>query len=286
MDNNKKTVAIIGANSILSQAIYFRLKEKYNIYQIFNKNTYRVKENTNLLNLETFQSKLWEIDYIFFISAIIDYRETLENVRNTFETNVYLLKNISQNYPKARIIHASSVSLFKEMNGIINEKTEIELLSSYQISKYWGEQIVNQHSGGGVNIRLSSLFGPEMNIKTFLPYVIKSAIENKKIVLFGDGSRMQNYIAAEEAAIYFCAAMDTPTEFPALAVNKKSYSNLEIGEMIQKILKDVEIEFKGEDASGGFTYNNELTRTKLGIYPETDINQQIQDTILWMQKQS
>lgn len=285
MEKEQKTVAIIGANSILSQAIYSQLKDDYQIYQVFNENKYRIKDPSNLIDHQTFFEKAFTIDYIFFISAIIDYGETSEIIRKIFETNVHLLKSISEKFPEAKIIHASSVSLYKEGDSVINEHTEIDLTSSYQISKCWGENIVRQHPGGGVNIRLSSLFGPEMNVKTFLPYVIKSALTNNKITLFGDGSRKQNYIDAAEAASYFCAAMHVDVEFPLLAVNRNSCSNLEIAEKIQNTIGNVEIGFENEDNSPSFIYNNELTRKVLGLNSTANIDHQLQQTILWMQKQ-
>lgn len=285
MEKEQKTVAIIGANSILSQAIYSQLKDDYQIYQVFNENKYRIKEQSNLIDHQTFLQKAISIDYIFFISAIIDYGETSEIIRKIFETNVYFLKSISEKHPEAKIIHASSVSLYKEGDSVINEHTEIDLASSYQMSKCWGENIVRQHPGGGVNIRLSSLFGPEMNIKTFLPYVIKSALINKKIILFGDGSRKQNYIDAAEAATYFCTAMHVDADFPLLAVNRNSCSNLEIAEKIQNAIGNVEIGFENEDNSPSFIYNNELSRNVLGLNSTANIDHQIQQTILWMQKQ-
>lgn len=281
-----KKVVIIGANSILAQAIHSKLKNYFLVYQVYNNNKYRIEDKTNLIDINTFKNSSLNFNYIFFISAVIDYRETLESMEKIFYTNVHLLKFISNKFPEAKIIHASSVSLYKEKKQPVMESDELELTSSYQISKHWGENIVTNHAGGGVNIRISSLFGEAMNVKSFLPYIIKNAIENNKIILFGDGRRKQNYIDAKEAALYFCAAMDYKESHPLLAVNSNSYSNLEIAEIIRTCLGDIDIEFKGKDDSPSFIYDNTNTRQKLNILDKSNFKEQIQKTIIWMQKQS
>lgn len=280
-----KKIAIIGANSILAQAIYNKLSINNDVLQVYNTRIDRIKNQNNIELISDFLSKKEKFHTIYFLSSVIDFNESKESIQNIFETNVTLLAQISENFPESKIIHASSVSVYKNSQNEITENSELNPQSSYSISKIWAEKITNNHLGGGINIRISSLFGENMNPTTFLPKVIKSAITTKEIVIFGDGSRKQNYISETEAAEYFCAALDYKENGTFLAVNSKSYSNLEVAQLIQQKVKGTTLKFTGIDESPSFIYNNNQTKTELKITEEYSFSNSLSTLIEWTQKQ-
>lgn len=278
-------IAIIGANSFLAQSIFHKLKDQHRVFQVYHQNTFRIKfPNEDTLNIQDFLKLKPKIDVIFYVSSVIDFEENHSSLFNLFSTNTNLLKVISEKFASAKIINASSVSVHEITNEIINETSNICPRTSYAITKWWGEQIVNRHIGGGVNIRISSLFGTGMNQNTFLPKVIKDGVVKGKIKLFGDGSRKQNYIHVDECSEYFVTAIEKNISTPLLAVNRYSYSNKEIAKKISNQLGDVEIYYVGEDHSPGYIYNNSITRNTLGINLTVDFDKQLYDTISWMRK--
>ncbi len=281
-----KKIAIIGANSILSQSIFDKLESDNEIAQVYNNRKEKIRNQENLIHISEFLALKSNFDVIYFLSSVINYSENPSSILKTFETNVELLARISEKFPKSKIIHSSSVSIYKNHGKTIFENSEIEPKSSYSISKLWAEKIVTNHKGIGINIRLSSLFGKQMNTNTFLPKIIQNAIESKEIIIFGDGSRKQNYINADEAAIYFCNAMHMNATETILAVNNNSYSNLEVAQIIQQSLDNVIIKHSGEDNSPSFIYNNQKTKQELDIKQEYSFSDSLSELIQWMQKQS
>lgn len=281
----KKNIAIVGANSILGQAIYDRLFVNFNVFQVYHYNSFRIKNKKNLLKIDDFLKTKLSFDVIYYISSVVNFEEDDFTIQRVFQTNVYLLKIISATFTNSKLIHSSSVAVYDISTKIINEVSQILPKSSYAISKLWAEQIVNNHKGQGLNIRLSSLFGIEMNTDSFLPRIFKDAIENKQITIYGNGSRKQNYISAEQASEYFFKAMGYSGVSPLLAVGNQSYSNLEVAKMVEQIIPDIKIVFQGEDTSTSFIYDNQFTKNSLDISQEFSFNESINSFLEWMQKQ-
>jgi nucleoside-diphosphate-sugar epimerase len=282
----KKKVLIVGANSILSVAIFNKLKAfNYKVLGVTNQSTGNIPEGFPCISKEYLFTLNNDFDVIFFISAYIPKKETLEDVNRLYTTNISLLKCISQHFSNAQIIHSSSVSIFKNTESIISEQSDIAPLSYYSTSKLWAEKIVENHPKGGINIRISSLYGENMKINSFLPIIIKQAIEHKKITLYGNGSRKQNYISACQAADYCVAAIGKKSNIPLLAVNSMSYSNLEIATIIKGYLGNIDIEFTGEDTAFDAIYENNYTLNLLNLVASNTTINSIQQLIKWNQKQ-
>jgi len=278
-------IAIIGANSSLSQALLSKIPEKFNVLQVFNNNLYRIDKSYNFIKIDEFLKERPKIEIIYFISSFVSFSEKYSDIKKIFLTNIQLLKRISYLYPNSKIINTSSVAVFKDNDHEITEDSELNPQSSYAFSKLWSELIVNNHKGGGVNVRISSLFGENMNNNTFLPQIMKDAILKNKIYLYGNGYRMQNYIYFDDVATILYRCLKYKKKFPLLAVNNDSYSNLDIANLIKSISPKLKIIFKGNDSTKSFRYNNTKTLNYLGIKFKSNFNEQITNTFLWMKKQ-
>ena len=280
-----KNIAIIGANSFLSQSLLTLFPENFNVTQVYNNNDNRIDKLGSYLTIDAFLEEIIDIDIIYYIASYINFSEKLFDIEKSFHSNILLLKKISDLYPKAKIIHTSSVSVYATTDQPISELSKLSPESSYGLSKLWAELIVNNHGGGGVNIRISSLFGENMNCNTFLPLIMKDAIMYNKIFLLGDGSRLQNYIYVEDVARVLYSALDYKEESPLLAVNKRSYSNLEIANIINSISPQVEINYKDKDNSCSVKYDNNETMNYLNLTFTNSFNKQIIKTFKWLKKQ-
>jgi nucleoside-diphosphate-sugar epimerase len=287
MQHNHKKALIIGANSILSVAIFHKLHDlNYEILGVRHQSNQNIPNAFLTISTEDLFDLSNDFDVVFFISAYIPKKETLDDVAILYATNIDLLKKVSHHFSKAQIIHSSSVSIFKNSGAIITEKSDILPISHYSISKFWAEKIVTNHPAGGINIRISSLYGEGMKANSFLPIVIKNAIEHRKITLYGDGQRQQNYISATQAATYFVYAIGKKCAYPLLGTNTMSHSNLDIATIIKTYLgSDIEIKFEGQDTSPHAIYDNRETLNFLNLSISDTPKHTIQQLIQWSQKQ-
>ena len=280
-----KKIVIIGANSFLSQSLLKKIPKRHNILQVYNKGVQRIDQSYDSLTISDFIRYKPEIDVIYFVASYINFTEKYNDIENIYHSNVLLLKELSYLYPRAKIIHTSSVSVYETTTQSITELSKLNPKSSYGISKLWGELIVNNHKGGSVNVRKSSLFGEHMNCNTFLPLIIQNAIRHNNISIYGNGSRLQNYIYVEDVANILSNALEYNKKLPLLAVNKRSYSNLEIAHIIKSFIPNLEINYKGEDNSGDVNYDGNETMKCLKLTFSNNFKEQIYNTFLWIKKQ-
>lgn len=281
---SQKKIALIGANSFLAQALYQKIKGEYKVFQVYHIHNENIASEENCYPIDAFLNSNENIDYIFFFTAIINYEESEAAIEKIFQTNVLLLKKVMLKFASAKIIHSSSVSIYKNTGEILTENSSNAPTSSYAMSKLWAEQLLENHSSGAISIRISSLFGTGMKTQTFISNCIIQAITTKEIIIFGDGSRMQNYISASEAADYFYLAMQS-SEDKLLAVGENSYTNIEIALLIQSYIPGTQVTFRGVDTSQRFRYDNSFSKEKLNYKAHFDFKEELYKTIQWIQKQ-
>lgn len=85
----------------------------------------------------------------------------------------------------------------------INEETSIQPLTMYHATKASQEMILNQLIKYGikhVNLRVPSPIGMDMPIKTIVPIFVDKVLKNEDILLYGKGTREQNYIDVRDIA--------------------------------------------------------------------------------------
>jgi nucleoside-diphosphate-sugar epimerase len=136
--------------------------------------------------------------------------------------------------------------------------------------------------------RLPSIYGPHcIRQWTVLPIMIKSAILNKSIEIFGEGSRSMNFVHSNDvySAISKAVEKDTTGVFHVGA--KRSVSMLELSEIIAQHLPGVNIiKGKKSDSKDGVKFEVDISNTieQLGWEPLIDISQGVSDAILAVKK--
>jgi nucleoside-diphosphate-sugar epimerase len=279
---NKKYL-LIGSNSILSKEIILLLKEKNTVVGVFNKKTDNLVKEIEQVSIDNLDHITNDFDAVFIISAFIPSKDSEENKEQLKRVNVDLVKIICEKFKKTKIVLASSVSVYSESLSVINELSERMPATLYGKSKMQGENIVIQQDKYSI-VRISSMYGPGMNMQTFMPAIIRYAKENKKIRLFGDGSRQQNYIHVKDVAKIFIQASEQSVNNVYLAVGKVSYSNQAVADIVGKYISGIEIINVGEDNSSSYHYNALNTYNELDFIPEVNIEEGISELIKWQQK--
>lgn len=281
--NKMKKVSIIGANSFISAELIKLLKNKYKILQVYNNEKSLLNKNFDIIHIDDFLRNKIRVDILYFIATRNIEIKKLRDLDITFLTNVKLLYKIITLYPNSKIIYLSSISV-NSSAGIVNETSKIYPNSSYSISKLWGEILLKQYHKNYIIIRPSSIFGPNMNLKTFLPRIILDSFNKKKITLIGDGSRIQNYISTTQLAKYLFNAITHPKSEVLLACSKNSLSNFDIATIISKISGSQIIYENEYDSSIGFNVDNSYSENKLNITNENLI-QEIKNLYRWIKKE-
>lgn len=256
-------VLIVGANGFLGKVLTRScLDEAWSVDLLARSNLStpvpgigRVANNLEELSGEKYQ-------YIFNAAAFIPYGKLNEPDKRLDESNINLVADLLEKFPETRMILSSSVSVYGDNTGVLNEKSECVNPNAYGLSKLKGEKIASRHSNYAI-LRFPSLYGPGMYQGTFIPSIIKDARNKKQITLAGDGSRMQNYLQIRDAARYCIqAAKQTSANAIYLCTSPQSYSNSEIAAIVSKNLGS-QIVYSGSDESTSKQFDNSCTWNRL-----------------------
>ncbi|WP_289037848.1 NAD(P)-dependent oxidoreductase [uncultured Zobellia sp.] len=276
-------ILITGINGFLGRRILHFFKNSYSIKGIGTK-------SQKIEDVEVFSSKnLDEIsftpDYIIMCHAAISSGIEKASIKDLFEVNVNLTKQILEKFEDSRIIYISSVSVYQDSKKVILENSEIYPKSSYAISKFWAEQIVHNYKNS-IILRVASMYGENMKANTIIPNYVKQALHNNEIQVWGDGSRTQNYIHVTDVVKYIYEIFKGFDKFNKrifLGVSENEHTNLELATIIADILK-VNISFVQEDHSLSYSYDNTYTRNMLKLNTEIPFKDGIEKYITWRKK--
>jgi len=281
MISTKKNL-LIGANSFLSRVLsQLLLDAGQRVEGVIHKNSDKLLAGISYYSSEDLGNLPDDFDTLYIISAHIPTKIESDTNAHLFDSNVRLTETLCKQFPSAKIIYASSVSVYGEQAQLLYEQDAIAPNNVYGISKLWGEHIVRQANKYAV-LRISSMYGVGMNLHTFLPRTIQQAL-NGNITIWGDGQRQQNYISVFAVAQYLLAAANCQDNGTYLAVDNTSYSNIEIAKLIQQHCPCA-IDFFGNDNSSSYYYNNNESRNKLNIDTRENLKENLEALIQWIKK--
>jgi UDP-glucose 4-epimerase len=269
---------VVGANGFLGGAVVAKCLDKgWEVDCLVNENKENIsKEVSNIYTIESIGTASY--DFVFNMAAAIPYGDFNKTNEKLIDTNISLPVYLHRQFIGAKIIYASSVSVYGNTTGVINEDSGMVSPNKYGLSKLCGELITSHHDRYSI-VRFSSLYGRGMNGSTFIPRIVQDARDRKIITLLGSGERKQNYVYVSDAAGYCIqAALDGTNEI-YLGVDVKSYSNKEVAEIVAGNIPGCKISYIGEDTSPSFEYENEHTLTALNFRPEINLEFGIKELI-------
>ena len=145
-------------------------------------------------------------DYFFNLAGQTSHLDSMQNPFEDLEINakaqLSILEACRKYNPTIKIIFASTRQLYGKPQYLpVDEKHPLFPVDINGINKLSGEwyHIVYNHVYDIKTsvLRLTNTYGPRMRIKdarqTFLGIWIRNLIENKPIIIFGDGSQIRDY---------------------------------------------------------------------------------------------
>lgn len=300
----------IGANFV---ELFVSKHPKYNVI-VLDKLTYA----GNMDNLKKVMDKITFVqgdicDYQFVkelfekykIDGVINFaaESHVDNsIRNPFiftETNVIgthtLLEVAKQIWGEGspnKFVHISTDEVYGTLgeDGYFTETTQISPNSPYSASKASSDLIARAYfETFKMNVTItncSNNYGPYQHNEKLIPHMIKLAMNNEKLPVYGNGKNIRDWLYVED----HCEAIDlvfhngrTGERYNIGGHNEKR--NIEIVKLILKHLNKSEdmIEFVEDRKGHDYRYAIDPTKIKneLGWEPKTKFEQGIVKTIDW-----
>lgn len=229
-----------------------------------------------------------DIDYVFHLAAFVSVNESMIFPEKTYEVNVKgtenVLKAAKENNVK-KVIYTSTAAVYGDNPNLpLNENSKLNPLSPYGKTKIEAEKLCLEHNA--VCLRPFNVFGPRQNPDS--PYsgvisiFVKNALQNKDIVIYGDGSQTRDFIFVEDAVKANLLAMKNGNG----VYNVGTGTKVSINELAKKIIELTGSKSKiihSEERKGDIKHSlSDISKIKeIGFDVDSDFEEGLRKTIEW-----
>ena len=241
-----------------------------------------------------------DMDYVLHQAALPSVARSVDNPGVTNEVNVTGTLNVlvaARDEKVKRVVFASSSSVYGNCR-ILPKREEIPAnpISPYAISKHTGEQycqvFYSLYGLETVALRYFNVFGPRQSpnaqYAAAIPIFIRSFLEGKAPIIFGDGEQSRDFTFVENvvsANLLACHAKNAAGESINIACGKRTTINRLISSIKNRLASPLEPIY--EPARQGDVRHSLADITKaqelLGYKPKVEMEAGVQKTIEWMQ---
>lgn len=251
-----KKVVVFGGSGFLGSYIVDELIKRN--YNVINADIHPPKYNqemqtykcVDIMDIDTIRNIITDdIEFVYNFAGLADINVAINNPIRTIELNILGNSNILEVCKEKsvkRFIYASSAYAFSDKGTF------------YGISKQASEKIIEEYFlryGQEYTIlRYGSLYGERADEHNGIYRLLRSALEEKKIVHNGSGDESREYIHCRDAAKLSVDILEN--EFVnkhLLLTGLEKHNFKEILTMIKELLNDdVEIQFNNDDYKGHY----------------------------------
>jgi dTDP-glucose 4,6-dehydratase len=278
--------AVIGIDSFTYAASINNIEHVYsnNKFRIFNndiQNTHFIQDLCDINN----------VDWILNFAAETHVDNSINDCQNFIMSNIVGVKsllNICKNIG-VKMLHVSTDEVYGSRNeGSFIEEDKLEPRNPYSATKAAAEHMIsaykNTYGTNVVMVRPSNNFGPRQHVEKFLPTIVRSLDEGKKIPVYGDGLNIRDWLFVKDnvSAIFHiiqnCEANDV--------YNITSCNEMTNIDMVKSVCKIMNLNWKDcityvQDRKGhDFRYSIDNTRLlKTGFCFQSDFMKNLKETI-------
>jgi UDP-glucose 4-epimerase len=148
-----------------------------------------------------------EITHVFHTAAVIPWKAEEKYNARLVPDNLLPLGHLieqSQRWPHLQqVVYTSSISVYAQQAGVpLREDSAQRPANLYGAAKLAGEAFLSCLEARGVGtvaLRLSSLYAAGQYEGTVLPIMVRRALNNQGLLIFGDGTRTQDFLHCADA---------------------------------------------------------------------------------------
>ena len=151
----------------------------------------------DILDIDQVSKVIKDCDYVYHFAGMSDIEEAHKKPIETIERNVLGTTTILEGCKKHKIkrfIFASTLYVYGKAGSFYR--------SSKQACEIIIENYNDQYKIPFTVLRYGSLYGPRAGENNYINRIVKQAITKGKIISFGEGTDLREYIHVEDAARY------------------------------------------------------------------------------------
>lgn len=233
----------------------------------------------------------WNIDWIVNFAAETHVDNSIKSCEKFIHSNVNGVQSLLEvcRQTGTKLFHVSTDEVYGSIKtGSFNEDFKLNPKNPYSATKAAAEHLITAYNNTyGVDflmVRPSNNFGPRQHREKFIPTILKSLLNGKKIPVYGDGLNVRDWLYVKDnvAAIRFILENSKLNETFNVTLNDER-SNIETVKIIldnlQKDFKE-NIEFVPDRPGHDFRYSIDNSKLlSLGFDIETSFKEHLEETI-------
>ena len=236
-------------------------------------------------NIDDVVKSMEGIDAVIHLGAIVGDPACSINDKITREINLAstrMIAEVAKGAGVRKFFFASTCSVYGASNDWLDERSSLNPLSLYAISKIESEKLLLSMQTNEFKptiFRLATVHGFSYRPRFDLVVNLLSAmaIMDKKITIFG-GNQWRPFVHVEDVARAFLLALDAPLELIGgkiynLGDTNENYLISQIGEIISKIVTDAEVLYvEGKEDDRNYRVRFDKIKRQLGFTATRDIS--------------
>jgi len=167
------------------------------------------------LDEKSLEKNLVSCDGVFHCAAKISVPESFLLTEEYYRTNIGGFKNVIEQAKMVggkniKIVFSSSAAVYGEYDKAVKENFILNPKSPYAENKRDGEVILKESGLPTVALRYFNVYGPGQSPQYagVITAFIKNALENKDIIIHGDGNQVRDFVYVDDVADANIAAMN------------------------------------------------------------------------------
>lgn len=258
-------IGVVGANGFVGRSLCEKFISKgLDVVAFYNRDSSLIPEKCQKYSVS-------EILSVLDINVLIVSIGSHSSKHHEFVSQLFNLNNIISKINCNKVIFISSTSVYGENENAISVNSCFNNPNDYGLSKICQEFIVKSFNDYTI-MRPTYIYGNGMNTNSLLPFWIKSAKENKEIVVFGDGKRQQDYLHIDDLTDLCLLSVLKPIKNnTVIAATGNPISNIEIVNYISTCVSDLKIKFIDNDNKLSSLFDIEYTTHSYNWTPKKSI---------------
>jgi UDP-glucose 4-epimerase len=199
--------------------------------------------NGDILNKEQLNQEIKNHDIVIHLAAQLEITSAYKNQIYDLEINLIGTINVINACIKnkiKRLINASSACVYGFTDGNSSSETDDTNPNwEYGATKLAAEKYLqiaqNTHNICGTSLRFSIVYGENEWYGRVLPIFVKRALENKNLIIFGDGNQKRDYIHVNDVVNFICECIENKNTHNKI-YNVSNNKGISINDLASKII--------------------------------------------------
>tara|TARA_Y100000996_G_scaffold240114_1_gene188759 strand:+ start:1228 stop:2109 length:882 start_codon:yes stop_codon:yes gene_type:complete len=290
-------VLLLGSEGFVGKNLIDGLKDKHELStaDVLDSGSYENYQKFDITNLDQALNLIKNVDVVINL-VTHTLTQSLDDIISNANTNIIGLLNVLEackrnNIKKTIFTSASSIIGVPE-NFHVTEQHLVIPKTAYAITKMTSEHYLRLYNEMyGLNyivFRFFNIYGPYQK-NGLIPTFYKKIQNNEPITVFGKGQQIRDFVYVPDVIPFFDSAV-SDSKFDNEIYNLGTGNGVSIIEIIEKLSSilsvkpNINYEPERPGEIGNFVANTEFLSSKFGKKPQTSIDDGLEQTISWSNK--